>query len=80
MPLISQQGHLLVLENFHSLQLNHGLMEVGYADYQNLISTSELDDHDQKLSVSMTATMDTMGNLILGNILHLLLSILNASF
>lgn len=62
-----RKGHLLVLENFHSLQLNHGLMEVGYADYQNLISTSELDDHDQKLSVSMTATMDTMGNLILGS-------------
>ena len=55
-------------------------MEVGYVDHQNAILTSELDDHSQTLSVSMTATMDTMGNLILGKILHLLLAVLNASF
>ncbi|XVF81300.1 hypothetical protein PTKIN_Ptkin15bG0144300 [Pterospermum kingtungense] len=62
-----RKGLLLVLENFSPLQLNHGLMEAGYVDYQNLISTSELDDHSQNLSVSMTATMDIMGNLVLGS-------------
>ncbi|XP_022727700.1 uncharacterized protein LOC111283423 isoform X1 [Durio zibethinus] len=62
-----RKGHLLVIENFNSLQLNHGLMEVGYVDHQNAILTSEQDDHSQTLAVSMTATMDTMGNLILGS-------------
>lgn len=61
-----------MLENFNSLQLNHGLMEVGYVDHQTAaplpsILTSEVFDHGQSLSVSMTATMDTMGNLVLGN-------------
>ncbi|EOX93737.1 FAD-dependent oxidoreductase family protein isoform 2 [Theobroma cacao] len=62
-----RKGHLLVLENFNSLQLNHGLMEVGYVDYENSILTPGLNDQSQTLSVSMTATMDTMGNLILGS-------------
>ncbi|XP_021274625.1 uncharacterized protein LOC110409568 isoform X2 [Herrania umbratica] len=62
-----RKGHLLVLENFNSLQLNHGLMEVGYVDYENAILPSGLNDQSQTLSVSMTATMDTMGNLILGS-------------
>ncbi|TQE12314.1 hypothetical protein C1H46_001967 [Malus baccata] len=64
-------GHLLALENLNSFHLNHGLMEVGDVDHQtaNLlpsISTSELLNQDeQTLSVSMTAIMDAMGNIIL---------------
>ncbi|KAB2620973.1 hypothetical protein D8674_043101 [Pyrus ussuriensis x Pyrus communis] len=48
-------------------------MEVGYVDHQTAnplpsISTSEfLNQDEQTLSVSMTATMDTMGNIILGS-------------
>ncbi|ONH92681.1 hypothetical protein PRUPE_8G189100 [Prunus persica] len=72
-PVKPRKGHLLVLENFNSFQLNHGLMEVGYVDHQTAIplpniSTSGLLDHDgQTLSVSMTATMDTAGNIVLGS-------------
>ncbi|XVE72661.1 hypothetical protein DITRI_Ditri11bG0056300 [Diplodiscus trichospermus] len=62
-----RKGHLLVLENFNSLRLNHGLMEVGYVDHENAILTSALDDQNTNLSVSMTATTDTMDNLILGS-------------
>lgn len=59
-----------MLENFDSVRLNHGLMEFGYMmNHQNLLSdpTSAVTD-DQELSVSMTATMDFMGNLVLGKI------------
>ncbi|PQM33504.1 uncharacterized protein Pyn_05209 [Prunus yedoensis var. nudiflora] len=72
-PVKPRKGHLLVLENLNSFQLNHGLMEVGYVDHQTAIplpniSTSGLLDHDgQTLSVSMTATMDTAGNIVLGS-------------
>ncbi|XVF21275.1 hypothetical protein REPUB_Repub12eG0076300 [Reevesia pubescens] len=62
-----RKGHLLVLENFNPLQLNHGLMEVGYVDHENAILTSGLDEQSQTLSISMTATMDTVGNLLLGS-------------
>lgn len=64
-----------MLENLNSFHLNHGLMEVGYVDHQTAnplpsISTSELLNQDeQTLSVSMTATMDAMGNIILGKTL-----------
>ncbi|XP_050252339.1 uncharacterized protein LOC126698882 isoform X1 [Quercus robur] len=71
-PIKPRKGHLLVLENFKSLQLNHGLMEVGYVDHQTgtqfpTISASEPYDDRQALSVSMTATLDAMGNLLLGS-------------
>jgi hypothetical protein len=56
-----------VLENFNALQLNHGLMEVGYVNHQTISASGPL-DHGQALSVSMTATMDAMGNLVLGTI------------
>ncbi|KAF7825887.1 FAD-dependent oxidoreductase [Senna tora] len=69
-PVKPRKGHLLVLENFSSLQLNHGLMEVGYVDHQSAsssqISGSET-DHGRTLSVSMTATVDAMGNLLIGS-------------
>lgn len=45
-------------------------MEAGYVNHQVAslfpISTSEVFDHGKTLSVSMTATMDSMGNLVLG--------------
>lgn len=45
-------------------------MEAGYVNHQAAallpISTSEVFDHGKTLSVSMTATMDSMGNLVLG--------------
>ncbi|CAN6544989.1 unnamed protein product [Malus baccata var. baccata] len=72
-PVKPRKGHLLVLENLNSFHLNHGLMEVGDVDHQtaNLlpsISTSELLNQDeQTLSVSMTAIMDAMENIILGS-------------
>ncbi|XP_028752666.1 uncharacterized protein LOC114712315 isoform X1 [Neltuma alba] len=71
-PVRPRKGHLLVLENFHSLQLNHGLMEAGYVDHQTassppMVSGLEGYDHGRTLSVSMTATVDAMGNVLLGS-------------
>lgn len=67
-PVKPRKGHLLVLENFNSFQLNHGLMEVGYVDHHtalpNILASGLL---DQTLSVSMTATMGAMGNIVLGS-------------
>ena len=65
-----------MLENFGSLTLNHGVMEAGYVDHQvagvkYTNSASGLIDHGKTLSVSMTATMDSMGNLVLGKFLLL---------
>ena len=67
----TSQGHLLVLKNFRDIQLNHALMEAGYVDHQSRtqlssVSTPGASDHGQNLSISMTATVDTMGNLVLG--------------
>lgn len=56
-----------MLENFNALQLNHGLMEVGYIKHRTILDSEQL-DHGQALSVSMGATMDTLGNLTLGKI------------
>ncbi|XP_010268126.1 PREDICTED: uncharacterized protein LOC104605186 [Nelumbo nucifera] len=71
-PVKPRKGHLLVVENSNMLQLNHGLMEVGYVDHQMVSqcytnNASKFVDHDQTLSISMTATMDAMGNLVLGS-------------
>ncbi|KAF2284599.1 hypothetical protein GH714_027475 [Hevea brasiliensis] len=73
-PVKPRKGYLLVLENFTSLKLNHGVMEAGYVDHYGAgkrvtNSASGLVDHGENLSVSMTATMDSMGNLVLGKIL-----------
>ncbi|KAJ4837995.1 hypothetical protein Tsubulata_050688 [Turnera subulata] len=72
LPVKPRKGHLLVLENFSPFSLNHGLMEAGYldhlpktADLQNY--ASGMADREQNLSVSMTATMDVVGNLLLGS-------------
>ncbi|XP_024020845.1 uncharacterized protein LOC21390844 isoform X2 [Morus notabilis] len=71
-PVKPRKGHLLVLKNFSYLQLNHALMEVGYVAHQTATQlpgrlTSEVSDHRQNLSISMTATIDTLGNLLLGS-------------
>ncbi|CAN8265687.1 unnamed protein product [Cochlearia groenlandica] len=66
-PVKPRKGHLLVVENFDSFHLNHGIMEVGYADHQSASSAPGLDVEERMLSVSMTATMDTTGNLVLGS-------------
>lgn len=42
-------------------------MEAGYVDHQTISASGPL-DHGQAWSVSMTATMDAMGNLVLGTI------------
>ncbi|XP_020089836.1 uncharacterized protein LOC109711272 isoform X3 [Ananas comosus] len=68
-PVKPRKGHLLVLENFNEIKLNHGLMEAGYIDHQvGTSSDSATADSEQTLlSISMTATIDAKGNLVLGS-------------
>lgn len=67
-PVQPRKGFLLVLENFNFLRLNHGLMEAGYASHQNyVISEQGKVDREEALSISMTATIDACGNLLLGS-------------
>nr|VDD38876.1 unnamed protein product [Brassica oleracea] len=75
-PVKPRKGHLLVVENFDSFHLNHGMMEAGYADHQ---SASAPGAEERMLSISMTATMDTTGNLVLGNVFIPPLKLLNKS-
>lgn len=63
-----------MLENFDKVKLNHGLMEVGYVGHQvaksnstHMASECTEDEHGAS-SISMTATLDTKGNLVLGNL------------
>ncbi|KAJ6795310.1 Uncharacterized protein M6B38_226220 [Iris pallida] len=67
-PVKPRKGHLLVLENFNEIHLNHGLMEVGYIGHQvtNLLPTED-DSKKNMTSISMTATVDMNGNLLLGS-------------
>ncbi|XP_052112748.1 uncharacterized protein LOC107472160 isoform X2 [Arachis duranensis] len=65
-PVRPRKGHLLVLQNFDYLQLNHGLMEAGYVDHPTL-SDIESSEDGRSLSVSMTATVDAAGNLLIGS-------------
>ncbi|XP_011628676.1 uncharacterized protein LOC18448548 isoform X1 [Amborella trichopoda] len=66
-------GHLLILENLRNLQLRHGVMEVDYVTHQNGPSISDsstsivAEDDSHILSISMTATTDMWGNLVLGS-------------
>ncbi|XP_058736837.1 uncharacterized protein LOC131609199 isoform X2 [Vicia villosa] len=64
-PVTPRKGHLLSLQNFNSLHLNHGLMEAGYVDHPSISGLSS--DHGRNLSVSMTATIDAEGNLLIGS-------------
>ncbi|CAK9171252.1 unnamed protein product [Ilex paraguariensis] len=70
-PVKPRKGHLLVIENFKCFKLNHGLMEVGYIDHEAATLQPSASDsgpiyHAQTPSISMAATMDTSGNLVLG--------------
>ncbi|KAL8208701.1 hypothetical protein R6Q57_008113 [Mikania cordata] len=62
-PVKPRKGHLLVIENLNSFKLNHGLMELGYVGHQD----ATLQPGAETSSVSMTGTMDTSGNLVLGS-------------
>ncbi|KAF5930561.1 hypothetical protein HYC85_031434 [Camellia sinensis] len=70
-PVKPRKGHLLVLENLNAIKLNHGLMEVGYVDHEAAALDSSVSAsgpvHAQISSISMTATMDAWGNLVLGS-------------
>ncbi|KAF6162275.1 hypothetical protein GIB67_008404 [Kingdonia uniflora] len=65
-PVKPRKGHLLVVENVNSILLNHGLMEVGYGSHE-VVAASGTVDLEQALSISMTATLDATGNLVLGS-------------
>ncbi|KAM0947189.1 putative FAD dependent oxidoreductase, FAD/NAD(P)-binding domain superfamily [Dioscorea sansibarensis] len=71
-PVKPRKGHLLVLENYNKIHLNHGLMEAGYANHlvtkiPNTFLVSETIDEHCLSSISMTATLDMRGNLVLGS-------------
>lgn len=66
--LFGLKGHLLVLQNFNFLALNHGVMEADYLNHPT-ISGLESSDCEKDLSVSMVASIDTAGNLLLGKFL-----------
>ncbi|KDO58558.1 hypothetical protein CISIN_1g011027mg [Citrus sinensis] len=66
-PVKPRKGHLLVLENFNSLKLNHASMEAGYVGHHDLTLHPGQVNHGQILSISMTATTDVIGNLVLGS-------------
>ncbi|KAJ0110880.1 hypothetical protein Patl1_03122 [Pistacia atlantica] len=66
-PVKPRKGHLLVLENFNPLKLNHGTMEVGYTYHHNLTMHPGRQENGQMLSISMGATTDMTGNLVLGS-------------
>ncbi|KAK6141773.1 hypothetical protein DH2020_024481 [Rehmannia glutinosa] len=44
LPVKPRKGHLLVLENFKALNLNHGLMEVGYVNHESAVASSTISD------------------------------------
>lgn len=66
------QGHLLVLENFKPFNLNHGLMEVGYVNHESAILSATTDSgtaYDANPAyISMTATTDMLGRIVLGKL------------
>lgn len=58
------QGYLLVIENFKSiLKLNHGTMEAGYVNNQKTPPANGTSTD----SISMAATIDAKGNLLIDN-------------
>ncbi|XP_010678979.2 uncharacterized protein LOC104894450 isoform X1 [Beta vulgaris subsp. vulgaris] len=62
-PIQPRKGFLLSVENFNYLKLQHGLMEAGYLDHEE----SVISESDGALSISMTATIDASGNLLIGS-------------
>ena len=72
-----------MLEKFDKVKLNHALMEVGYIGHHiakpnsTHMASESSEDELGALSVSMTATIDTKGNLVLGNLRSSLLPLLH---
>ncbi|KAL3689839.1 hypothetical protein R1sor_016148 [Riccia sorocarpa] len=71
-PLVKpRKGHLLVIEGPHNIQLTSGIMEVDYlANYYKTRSQGRegaKPTEQSGVSVSMTATLDPNGNLLLGS-------------
>ncbi|XP_074316695.1 uncharacterized protein LOC141652968 [Silene latifolia] len=72
-PVQPRKGFLLTLEKCNSFKLNHGVMEAGYTNYYHKTSTEtnlpgSSEAHlDRSLSISMTATLDAAGNLLVGS-------------
>ncbi|KAL5079346.1 hypothetical protein RYX36_007767, partial [Vicia faba] len=64
MSCASLKGHLLALQNFNHLQLNHGLMQAGYVDHPS-ISSFESSDRGHNLSVLMTGIIYATRNLLI---------------
>ncbi|KAL6564951.1 hypothetical protein OROMI_016401 [Orobanche minor] len=72
LPVKPRKGHLLVLENFKPFNLNHGLMEAAYTSHESANMSSNRTDSVigfdvNTASISMTATMDLTGRLVLGS-------------
>ncbi|KAL8531112.1 hypothetical protein ACS0TY_007939 [Phlomoides rotata] len=71
LPIKPRKGHLLVLENFKPFNLNHGLMEVGYVNHESAVQSASTDSgtgHDANTAyISMTATTDMLGRIVLGS-------------
>ncbi|XP_051142106.1 uncharacterized protein LOC127259023 [Andrographis paniculata] len=65
-PVKPRKGHLLVLDNDNTVELNHALMESGYLNHASAAGVSAASDSDAT-SISMTATLDPMGRLVLGS-------------
>ncbi|XP_042416755.1 glycine oxidase-like isoform X2 [Zingiber officinale] len=61
-----EEGYLIVLENFNKLHLNHGVMEVGYLNHHSSASGA-VENYQSLPSISMTATLDVKGNLLVGS-------------
>lgn len=66
LPIKPRKGHLLVIDNFKPFKLNHGLMEAGYITHESAPNSGSAHTA-QTTSVSMTATMNTSGGLVLGS-------------
>ncbi|GFP91172.1 calmodulin-like protein 3 [Phtheirospermum japonicum] len=72
LPVKPRKGHLLVLENFKPFNLNHGLMEAAYVSHESAVLSPATSDSKtgfdvNNASISMTATTDTTGRLVLGS-------------
>ncbi|KAL9315574.1 hypothetical protein ACSQ67_016575 [Phaseolus vulgaris] len=78
-PVRPRKGHLLVLQNFNLLALNHGVMEADYLNHPT-ISGLESSDYEKDLSVSMVASIDAAGNLLLDPVLLLIQILLCLNF
>ncbi|KAI0510477.1 hypothetical protein KFK09_011079 [Dendrobium nobile] len=69
-PVMPRKGHLLILKNPETniIQVNHGLMEVGYIDSEASHSPEVgAEDMENLPSISMAVTKDVNGSLVIGS-------------